>query len=747
MSATESRDGFPARKPKARESRPDLPPPPEPDPSHGLTPRGYLNRELSWLEFNRRVLHEAADPRTPLLERARFLAIFASNLDEFVMKRLNLLKRQVEAEVVRRGPDGMNPREQLAAIRAAILPMLEEQARIYTAQLVPGLAEKGVHLLSWEQLTPEEKAEAATVLRQRVFPVLTPLSVDPGHPFPFLSNLSTSLGVSLRRPGDPENLFARIKVPSNLPPFVRLEAGGPGAGYRFLPLLDLIRRFVQDLFPGMEIQTQMAFRVTRNADVERDEADADDLLDLIEQELRQRRFERAVRLEHGPDPVGWMQRFLMEELGLAEDDVYVMPALLDYGALRTIADLPLPDLRYPRWTPQPPKVLGDEEADIFAAIRRRDILVHHPYESFEHSVERFVMAAAGDKQVEAIKITLYRTGDDSPFIPALIRAAEAGKQVVAIIELKARFDEQRNIHVAQMLEEAGVHVVYGIVGLKTHTKTTLVVRNEADGLRCYAHIGTGNYHVATARLYTDLSLLTCRPELTDDLVELFHYLTGVSLKKEYRSLLVAPVNMRERFLQLIDREIENRKAGRPARIVAKMNQLEDRKVIAELYRASQAGVPIDLVVRGFCCLRPGVPGLSETIRVSSVIGRFLEHSRIFHFAAGQEKPADGEFFLGSADWMYRNMRHRVELVTPVRDPAARARLWEILDITLKDRRCAWDMSADGGYQQRTTPAGGPDAPGTHAVLMEQTRRPVAAGGRSESWSRRKRGRARTPSGS
>jgi polyphosphate kinase len=701
----------------------------EADPSHGLTSREYLNRELSWLEFNRRVLHEAADPRTPVLERARFLSIFSSNLDEFVMKRLNLLKRQVQAGVLRRGPHGMTPQEQLQAIRKAILPMVEEQARIYTDGLVPALAGHGVHLLTWEQLSKEEKAEAAELFRKRLFPVLTPLSVDPGHPFPFLSNLSTSLGISLRNPGERDKLFARIKIPSNLPAFVRLEAAGPKAGYRFIRILFLIQQFVPDLFPGMEIRNQMPFRITRNADVERDEADADDLLELIEQELRQRRFERAVRLEHGPDPVGWMRRFLMDELELGDDDVYVAPALLDYGALKMIADLPLPDLRFPRWAPLPPKALQDEHADLFAAIRRRDVLVHHPYESFEHSVERFVTAAAEDPQVEAIKITLYRTGDDSPFIPALIRAAEAGKQVVAIIELKARFDEQRNIHLAQMLEEAGVHVVYGIVGLKTHTKTTLVVRNEPEGLRCYAHIGTGNYHVVTARLYTDFSLLTCRPELTDDLVDLFHFLTGRSLKKEYRKLLVAPVTMRERFLALIQREEENRKAGKPARIVAKMNQLEDRKVIAALYQASQAGVPIDLIVRGFCCLRPGVPGLSETIRVSSVIGRFLEHARVFHFAAGRDKPAEGEFYLGSADWMYRNLQNRVELVTPVEDSLARARLWEVLEVMLQDQRCAWDMKSDGAYQQRKTPeGGGPETQGTHLVLMERARRALQQDG-------------------
>jgi polyphosphate kinase len=418
-----------------------------------------------------------------------------------------------------------------------------------------------------------------------------------------------------------------------------------------------------------------------------------------------------------------MVSFLTQELELTDSHVCEMPGLLDYTTLRAIAQLPVRELRYEPWTPLTPKPLTDADVDIFSVIRRGDLLVQHPYESFSASVERFVRSAAEDPKVLAIKITLYRTGDDSPFIPALIQAAEAGKQVVAMVELNARFDEERNIELATALETAGVHVVYGVVGLKTHTKTTLVVRQESDGLKCYAHIGTGNYHVHTALLYTDVGLLTCRDELTADLVDLFHYLTGRSLKRQYKRLLVAPVNMMERFGEMIEREIANRKAGRPARIVAKMNSLEAEEIIEALYRASSAGVPIDLVVRGFCCLRPGVPGLSENIRVLSVIGRYLEHSRIFHFAAGQDDPLSGEFYIGSADWMSRNLRNRVELITPIQDVTAKARLWEILEVTRHDQRQAWDLQPDGTYVQRRPAPGatGPETLGTHAVLTQLTR--------------------------
>ena len=686
----------------------------------------FIDRDLSWLEFNQRVLNEALDDRTPLLERARFMAIFSSNLDEFCMKRLWGVRRQATPGVVSRAEaTPLTPGQVLLGMRQRILGMLDEQANCYLNVLMPKLAEQGIHLLKWEQLSAAEREQANRYFRSNVFPILTPLAVDPGHPFPFISNLSTSLGVILSQPDRGERSFARVKVPETMPGWLKLTVETKAGEYRLVNLQDVILHNLQDLFPGMTIVDVMPFRLTRNAAVELDDEDeTEDLRDMIEQELRQRRFARVVRLEHAPNPNPWMLQFLLQELKLTPDDVYEMRGLLDHDDLKLVADLNVPKLRYEPWTPQVPANLADDELDIFSLIRSGDILVHHPYESFNASVERFMKAAADDPNVLAIKMTVYRTGDDSPFIHTLIRAAEAKKQVVCLVELKARFDEERNIVLAEALEQAGVHVVYGVLGLKTHTKTTLVVRQDPDGIRCYAHIGTGNYHAQTARLYTDLGLLTCRPEITEDLVELFHYLTGRSLQRDYRKLIVAPTWMRDRFIRMIEREIEHCQAGRPAGIVAKMNQLEDQKVIRTLYKASQAGVPIDLIVRGFCCLRPGVPGLSENIRVISVIGRFLEHARIFWFCNGVEDPLEGEFYLGSADWMYRNLLHRVEAVVPVDDKVGRERLWEILQVQLRDNRQAWEMRPNGTYVQRR-PGEREEDRGTHQVLMQLTRQRIS----------------------
>ncbi len=679
----------------------------------------FLSRDLTWLEFNRRVLHEALDDRTPLLERVRFLGIVTANLDEYFMKRVGGLKRQIAAGVVSQSLDGLTPVQTLAAIRRTVLPMIAQQADCFARVVRPKLAENGVHLLEWNELTEAERENATLYFRASVFPVLTPLAVDPGIPFPFISNLSTSLAVILHHPDRHENLFARVKIPEVLPKWIPVTGGPPGGGQRFVSLLTLIRENLADLFPDMAVVDVMTFRVTRNADLERDEEEAEDLLEMMEEEVRQRRFARVIRLEHGSHANQWMLEFLMRELELTPDDVYEMPAELDYDDLRPIADLNLPRLRYEPWSPMVPAAFADEDADVFNVIHNSDVLVHLPYESFAASVERFVQAAAIDPRVLAIKMTLYRTGDESSFISTLIRAAEAGKQVVCLVELKARFDEARNIHLAAALEKAGVHVVYGIVGLKTHTKTTLVVRQDPDGIRSYVHIGTGNYHAGTAKGYTDLGLFTCDPEITHDVVELFHYLTGRSLKRDYRKLLVAPVNMQSRFLELIDREVAHARAGRPARIIAKMNSLEDRKICHALYSASQAGVKIDLIVRGFCVLRPRVKGLSDNISVISIIGRFLEHSRVFYFRNNAADELDGDFLIGSADWMYRNLLARVEATVPIVKRSLRERIWEILQILFDDHRSAWDMEPDGAYVQRTPRS--PDEVGAQQKLMTLAR--------------------------
>jgi len=664
------------------------------------------------------VLHEALDRRTPLLERVRFLAIFSNNLDEFFMKRVGGLRRQIDAGVGSVPWEPMPPAELLAKIRATVLEDIGAQAAAYRDLILPELRQAGIEIATWDQLDAGEREEAEAWYRRNVFPILTPLAVDPGHRFPFISNLSMSLGVMLRRPGESEQLFARVKVPEVPTRLHRLSGSR-----RFIPLRQIIENNLDDLFPGMEVLKVMPFRVTRNADVEQDAEDAEDLLEHIQQTLKERRFARVVRLELTPNPNPRILRFLMEELDLRPDEIYESRGLLDYGVLHQVADLDMPELRYPKWKGIVSPGLEGDDADVFSRIRGGDILVHHPYERFDASVERFIEQAAEDPRVLAIKQALYRTSGDSPFIPNLIRAAESGKQVAVLVELRARFDEARNITWARKLEDAGVHVAYGVVGLKTHTKTALVVRQEGSGIRCYAHIGTGNYNSKTARLYEDVGLFTCNPAITEDLVALFNYMTGRSRQREYQKLLVAPVGMKRSFLELIEREMHLHTPERPGRIVAKMNQLEDRSVTEALYEASRAGVRIDLIVRGFCCLRPGVPGLSENIRVISVIGRFLEHSRIFWFSGGRENPIEGDFYIGSADWMYRNLNTRVEVATPVEAPPLRRRLWEILQIALDDRRQVWEMRSDGTYEQRTPEgldADDPMALGAHQRLMAAT---------------------------
>jgi polyphosphate kinase len=655
----------------------------------------FTNREIGWLRFNQRVLSEAMDSRNPILERARFLAISGSNLDEFFMKRVGGLKRQVAYGVTGRSSDGQTAEQQLTAIRNFVLPTLKTQAQC-AEELKKKLSEKAIQIFKWKDLSPKEKVIVKNFYIKNVFPVLTPLSVDPGHPFPFISNLSTSLAVTLKHPDHEEKLFARIKVPKVLPSYIQIEKDVS----KYVSLLDVVMANLQDLFPLMQVLNVMPFRISRNADSDRDDEDTEDLLESIAEELRQRRFAEVVRLQHGPDPDPWILNFLMQELELKEDDIYESPGDLDYIDWNFIADLPKPELKFETHTPVMPLSLADETQSLFTVLKKQDVLLHHPYESFTGTVLKLVREATHDPKVLAIKMTLYRTGDNSPFVKSLIEAAEMGKQVVCLIELKARFDEERNIYWAQELESAGVHVVYGVVGLKTHAKMILIVRQEEEGLKCYSHIGTGNYNVSTARTYTDVGLLTAREEITNDVIEFFHFLTGRSLKSEYRHLLVAPLNMFSRMKSLIEREGENAKAGKPSQIIAKFNNMEENDLALALYGASQKGTEVDLIVRGFCCMRPKTSGLSEKVRVISVLGRFLEHSRIYYFRNGTQDPVDGDFFIGSSDWMYRNLHARVEALVPIYERTLKEKLWEILQMTLKDQRQVWDMDSKGEYIQR-----------------------------------------------
>ena len=678
-----------------------------------------LNREMGWLRFNRRVLSLAADPRNPVLERIKFLNIYQSNLDEFFMKRVGGLKRQLLSKIVALSADGLSTEEQLKLIRDKVVPQQDEIHQLLTQDLLPTLQRDNISLLNWIELTEAEQKWATEFFTQKVFPVLTPMAVDLGHPFPLISNLSVSLAVSLKLPQEEELLFARIKIPQVFPTWLQLP-NTENKSYRFVSLVEVVKQNLSALFPKMSVMNVSSFRVTRNVDVESDEEGVEDLLEMIEEELKQRRFAEAVRLETEPNADAWLLEFLMDELDLKPEDVYESPLPLEYKDLSAIANLPIPNLKFKPWVGLTlPPLLG-EENNIFNIIKANDILVHHPYESFSTSVERFIITAADDPNVVAIKMTMYRTGEDSSIVHALMRAAEKGKQVVCLVELKARFDEERNIYWAQALERAGVHVVYGIVGLKTHAKLAMVVRREKDDFKTYVHIGTGNYHPQTAKVYTDLGLFTAKPEITNEVIEVFHYLTGRSLKTDYEKLLVSPINLKRNFLLMIENEINNAKAGKKARIIAKCNNLEDKDIIEALYQASQAGVQIDLIIRGFSCLKPQTPGLSENIRIISVLGPFLEHSRVFYFQNGAESELDGLFFIGSADWMTRNLIGRVEVVTPIMDRPLKEKLWEILSTMLSDQRLAWEMLDDGSYNLRT-PQNPEVEVGTHDALMEKTK--------------------------
>ncbi|MFD0784932.1 RNA degradosome polyphosphate kinase, partial [Micromonospora azadirachtae] len=664
----------------------------------------FLNRELSWLDFNARVLALAEDPRTPLLERAKFLAIFASNLDEFYMVRVAGLKRRLQAGLPVRGGDRMPLRTQLGLIAEKSAALAARHAATFAEDVLPRLADEDIRIMRWGELDDAERDRLRAYFREQIFPVLTPLAVDPAHPFPYISGRSLNLAVAVRDPDGGSELFARVKVPNNVPRFVRVQHGRPGV--RMLPVEDLISVHLGQLFSGMQVVECHLFRVTRNAEVEVDEDRDEDLLQALERELARRRFGPPVRLEVAASITEYMLDLLVRELDMDDQDVLRVPGLLDLSALwQVYEEADRPDLKDKPFVPatHPRLTEGEVPRSVFATLRDGDILVHHPYHSFATSVQRFIEQAAADPNVLAIKQTLYRTSGDSPIVDALVDAAAAGKQVVVLVEVKARFDEVANIGWARTLERAGCHVVYGLVGLKTHCKTALVVRQEGNQIRRYCHIGTGNYHPKTARLYEDFGMLTADPEIGADLTDLFNVLTGYSRQTAYRRLLVAPQGIRSGLVERIEREIAHVRLGMPGLVQFKVNSLVDEAVTDALYRASQAGVHVDLLIRGMCTLRPGVPGLSENIRVRSILGRFLEHSRIFRFGNN----GDAEFWIGSADLMHRNLDRRVEALVKVTDPVARAELDHVLTAAMSPDVEAFELAGDGTWTRRTGTAGEP----------------------------------------
>jgi polyphosphate kinase len=705
MSVSETRIG---QGDSPRENPPPAPPPRQLADHRDLPADRYLDREQSWVRFNQRVLELAEDSHIPLLERVRFLAIFASNLDEFFMVRVAGLTRRMVAGFPVEGAGTQMAVHVLRNTLAAAGELTTRHADVFAELIQPRLAEHGVEILRWKELSQPERDELTALFRNRIYPVLTPLVVDPAHPFPFISGLSLNLAVTLADPGTGATMFARVKVPPLLARFLRVN------DYRYVPIEDVIAAHLNQLFGGMDIVEHYVFRVTRVREVEVDEDITENLLMAMERELVKRRFEPAVRLEVEEDMSEDVQSRLVKELGVDDAAVYKVRGPLDLAGLHAIADLPIGELRYPAFVPATRAVPTD--ASIFSTLNERDVLVQHPYDSFTTSVERLIEEAAADPRVLAIKQTLYRTGAESPIVDALVDAAEAGKQVVVVVEIKARFDERANITWARKLEEAGCHVVYGFVGMKTHAKLVLIVREEADGsLRRYCHIGTGNYHPTTARLYEDFGLLTADPAVGEDVTDLFNHLTGYSRKSGYRRLIVAPEALRAGIVGRIGRQAARARAGKPARIAFKSNALVDEVVVDALYRASQAGVPVDLWIRGMCVVRPGVPGLSENIRVRSVLGRFLEHSRIYAFGTGEPDPdpepgedpdAGNEVWLGSPDMMHRNLDRRVEVLVRVADPAHRARLRDLIALGMDDGTSSWWLDSDGNWTRHARDAEG-----------------------------------------
>ncbi len=670
-------------------------------------PQHYINRELSWLAFNKRVLAQARDETLPLLERLKFIGIWGRNLDEFFQVRVAGLKEQIENGRSTRTPDGLTPSEAVAAIREEVDRQSKRVTKTYAA-IVGELANQGVEILDWSALTKADRKHFAAEFEQRIFPMLTPLAVDPGHPFPYISNLSLSLGVILRDPVDQNRRFARLKVPDVMGRFLK----APGA-HRYVAIEDVVFAHVDQLFPGMEVTETFAFRVTRNADLEIDEDEASNLLSAVELELRRRRFQKPVRLELSRSMSSDTAELLINELEIGVDDVYVSDVPLHLGDLIDLSGMDRPELKVPDHHPVTPAAFrseDDEAPDLFALMRQRDLLVHHPYDSFVTTVEELLAQAARDPGVLAIKLTLYRTSGDSPVVEHLVRAAESGKQVAVVVELKARFDEAANIAWARRLEDAGVHVAYGLVGLKVHTKTLLIVRSEPDGVRRYCHVGTGNYNPRTARLYTDLGLFTANERIGNDLAQMFNSLTGYGRDLEFDRLVTAPHMLRSRVEELIEREM---KRGTDGHIIMKMNSLVDADMIDHLYAASQAGVTIELIVRGICCLRPGVPGLSENITVRSIVGRFLEHSRVMVFANGEGK-GQSHYLLGSADMMPRNLDRRVEAMVPIEDPYLKAQIDDTLGVELMDAHLAWSLDSEGKWRR----VGNDPSTNSQAALVE-----------------------------
>ena len=716
MTDAETQSRAPENDPRTEDSAPEAPPAATAAATDNPLPEHrYLNRELGGVDFNARVLALADDTSLPLLERAKFLAIFASNLDEFYMVRVAGLKRRDEMGLTVRSADGLTPREQLRRLEDRTRQLATRHARVFLDSVGPALAQHGIHIIGWADLSDTERADLSNYFQEQVFPVLTPLAVDPAHPFPFVSGLSLNLAVTVRSPDDGGQHFARVKVPDNVDRFVRLNStDGQTETIRFLPMEELIAAFLPALFPGMEIVERHAFRITRNADMDVEDRD-EDLLQALERELARRRFGPPVRLEISGDMADHMMGLLLRELDVDPGDVVQLPGLLDLSALWQIYAVDRPALKDPPFVPATNPAFGERETpkSIFATLRDGDVLVHHPYESFSTSVQRFIEQAAADPHVLAIKQTLYRTSGDSPIVNALIEAAGAGKQVVALVELKARFDERANIKWARALEDAGVHVVYGLVGLKTHCKTCLVVRREGSTIRRYCHIGTGNYNPKTARLYEDVGLLTAAPDIGADLTDLFNSLTGYSRKVGYRNLLVAPEGIRKGILDCIERETTAHREGRGGRIRIKANAIVDEGIIDGLYRASQAGVRVEVVVRGICALRPGVEGFSENITVRSILGQFLEHSRVMHF------DAIDEFWIGSADMMHRNLDRRVEVMVQVKDRRLTAYLDEVFESAMHPSTRCWELGADGTWT--AAPQDGRQVRDHQVWLMEKHR--------------------------